>query len=104
MRGRGYEGRWLRAETELGPVPALTFVANRATERYAGRLPDAELAGCIARASGHIGPSATYLLTTVTACEALGIHDRHLFAMQAGVAALLEVARDPEAGTSPVSA
>ncbi|TGD97995.1 gamma-glutamylcyclotransferase [Methylobacterium nonmethylotrophicum] len=86
MRGRGYAARWLTAETAEGPVPALAFVADRAGPRYAGRLTDAEIAERIAAACGPIGPSAEYLLNTVAACEAMGIRDRHLWAMQARVA------------------
>ncbi|GJD48439.1 Glutathione-specific gamma-glutamylcyclotransferase [Methylobacterium crusticola] len=86
MRGRGYAARWLVAAAPEGAVPALAFVADRAGPRYAGRLPDAQIAERIALACGHLGPSAEYLLNTVAACEALGIRDRHLWAMQALVA------------------
>ena len=88
MRGRGYVARWLPVATEEGPVSALTFLANRASDRYA-RLPDTELAAMIAAACGHMGPSAEYLYRTVEACEALGIRDRHLWRLQALVAARL---------------
>ncbi|QRE74246.1 gamma-glutamylcyclotransferase [Methylobacterium aquaticum] len=100
MRGRGYAARWLAAETAEGPVPALAFVADRTGPRYAGRLTDAEIADSIAAACGPIGPSAEYLLNTVAACEAMGIRDRHLFAMQALVAERL-AACDPQAQNSP---
>ncbi|WP_375455858.1 gamma-glutamylcyclotransferase [uncultured Methylobacterium sp.] len=86
MRGRGYVARWLPVATEAGPVSALTFLVNRASDRYSGRLTDAEIAKKIAAACGHIGPSAEYLLRTVEACETLGIHDRHLWSLQALVA------------------
>lgn len=86
MRGRGYVARWLPVATEAGPVSALTFLVNRASDRYSGRLTDAEIAGKIAAACGHVGPSAEYLLRTVEACEALGIRDRHLWRLQALVA------------------
>jgi len=89
MRGRGYASRWLVAETAEGPVPVLAFVADRAGARYAGRLSDEAIAARIAAACGPTGPSAEYLLNTVAACEAMGIRDRHLFAMQALVAARL---------------
>lgn len=88
MRGRGYVARWLPVETEGGTVSALTFLANRASDRYA-RLPDPEIAEMIAAACGHTGPSAEYLYRTVEACEALGIRDRHLWRLQALVAARL---------------
>ena len=93
MRGRGYVARWLPVETEHGPVSALTFLANRASDRYV-RLPDADLAERIATACGHLGPSAEYLYRTVEACEALGIRDRHLWRLQALVAARLREGLD----------
>ena len=48
-----------------------------------------EIADKIAAACGHKGPSAEYLFRTVEACERLGIHDRHLWTLQALVAARL---------------
>lgn len=86
MRGLGYEGRWVDVATERGSVRALTFVVNRAGDRYTGRLTDAEVAERIASACGHLGPSAEYLFRTVAAFAELGIHDRHLWAVQALVA------------------
>lgn len=86
MRGRGYVARWLPVATEAGTVSALTFLVNRASDRYSGRLTDAEIAEKIAAACGHMGPSAEYLFRTVEACEALGIRDRHLWSLQALVA------------------
>ena len=86
MRGNGYLARWLSAITAEGPVRAVTFVVNRASERYAGHLSDQEIADQIALACGHIGPSAEYLLNTVARCEELGVHDPYLWRMQALVA------------------
>jgi glutathione-specific gamma-glutamylcyclotransferase len=86
MRGMGYVARWLPVATEGGTVSALTFLVNRASDRYTGRLTDAELADRIALACGHLGPSAEYLFRTVEACAALGIRDRHLWSLQALVA------------------
>lgn len=86
MKGKGYEGRWVTVETAAGPVTALTFMVNRRSDRYAGRLSDEELARRIATACGHLGPSAEYLFRTVEACARLGIHDRHLWSLQALVA------------------
>ena len=86
MRGRGYRARWVTVQMDEGRCMALTFVANRDGERYAGRLSDEQIADRIASACGHIGPSAEYLLNTVAHCEELGIRDRHLWRMQALVA------------------
>jgi cation transport protein ChaC len=101
MRGRGYVARWLSAGTAEGPVPALAFVADRVGPRYAGRLTDTEIAARIAAACGPTGPSAEYLLNTVAACEALGIRDRHLWAMQARVAERLAACDEPAVQNSP---
>ncbi|WP_342150889.1 gamma-glutamylcyclotransferase [Methylorubrum sp. SB2] len=90
MKGKGYEARWVSVATEGGPLPALTFVANRSSERYTGRLPDAALADLIATACGHLGPSAEYLFRTAETCAALGIRDRHLWSLQRLVAERLE--------------
>ena len=83
MRGNGYLAPWVSAITAEGPVRAMTFVVNRASERYAGRLSDQEIAAHITMACGHIGPSAEYLLNTVARCEELGVHDPYLWRMQA---------------------
>ena len=86
MRGNGYRARWLPVSTRNGVVEALTFVANPACERYTGRLDERRIAELIAAANGGLGPSAEYLRRTVLACAELGIHDRHLWSLQAFVA------------------
>lgn len=90
MKGKGYKARWVTVATDRGALPALTFVANRASPRYTGRLSDEALADRIATASGHLGPSAEYLFRTVEACTELGIRDRHLWRLQERVAERLE--------------
>lgn len=94
MRGRGYAARWLPVATPGGPVMALAFVADRAGPRYAGRLPEEEIAARIAAACGHRGPNAEYLLRTAEACAELGLRDAHLERLKARVAAHL-AARSP---------
>ncbi|GJE28268.1 gamma-glutamylcyclotransferase [Methylobacterium organophilum] len=89
MKGKGYEARWVEVATAQGPVTALTFVANRASDRYSGRLSEEAIADKIASACGHLGPSAEYLFRTVAACAELGIRDRHLWRLQSLVAARL---------------
>lgn len=78
--------RWLTVQTERGNEPALGFVMNRASPYYAGRLPTEEVAHMLARACGHWGTGAEYLLNTVTQLEARGIRDRGLWRLQAMVA------------------
>ena len=94
MIGQGYRARWVNLRTQAGAVPALTFVVNRASDRYTGRRDEAEIADIIATGCGHLGPSAAYLLRTVEACEALGIRDGHLWRLQRRVAERLAAATD----------
>lgn len=89
MKGKGYAPLWVGVETPAGRVPALTFAVNRASDRYTGRLAEEAIAALIATGCGHLGPSAEYLLHTVEACAALGIHDRHLWRLQELVAGRL---------------
>jgi glutathione-specific gamma-glutamylcyclotransferase len=78
--------RWIVVETGNGPAHALTFVMNRQSPAYVGRLSDAEIADVLARACGHWGTGAEYLLNTVTNLEAKGVHDRNLWKLQRLVA------------------
>lgn len=86
MRGNGYIGRWVPVETPEGTVQALTFLVNRASDRYTGRLSDEAVADRIATGAGHLGPSAEYLFRTVAACIDEGIHCPDLWHLQALVA------------------
>jgi glutathione-specific gamma-glutamylcyclotransferase len=78
--------KWIVVQTESGPAHALTFVMNRASPAYVGRLPHEAVADVLARACGHWGTGAEYLLNTVTNLEAKGVHDRNLWRLQRLVA------------------
>jgi len=78
--------RWLTVMTADGPLKALGFVMNRASPYYTGRLPAEEIARTLARACGHWGTGAEYLLNTVTQLDARGIRDAGLWRLQALVA------------------
>lgn len=56
-------------------VRALTYVANRAHEDYAGKLSDAQLLRHILRGKGVAGTNVDYLLNTVEHLDAIGIGD-----------------------------
>jgi len=84
-----YVPHWADVRTAEGPVRAIAFIINRAHERYAGRLSDEAVADALARACGHVGSCAEYLLETVMHLEELGIRDRRLWRLQAMVAARL---------------
>jgi len=76
-----YLPRWVRCATPEGPVDALTFVANRANERYAGRLPLARVAERLARARGPLGGAREYLERTVAELERHGARDGAMHAL-----------------------
>jgi glutathione-specific gamma-glutamylcyclotransferase len=87
MLSGAYVPRWVDVHTAGGTVRALTFVINRAHERYARFLPDDRIAEVIATAQGFLGPCADYLINTVNHLAALGIHDRPLERLRARVLA-----------------
>jgi cation transport protein ChaC len=89
MIGRGYHARWVRVATPTGPVMAVAFVVRREGLRYAGRLPDEQVADYMARACGYAGSAAEYLLNTWEMAEQHGLGDAYLRRMQALVAARL---------------
>lgn len=103
--------RWLTVETASGPVRALGFVMNWTSPYYAGRLAPEEVAQILAKACGHWGTGAEYLLNTVTHLQARGVRDSGLWRLQHLVAEEIEraaaamarpdAAADPEAGARP---
>ncbi|WP_309663752.1 gamma-glutamylcyclotransferase [Tabrizicola sp.] len=78
--------RWIKIRTEAGVIPALSFVMNRGSPLYMGRLSAEKVAAVLARACGHWGSGAEYLRNTVQHLEARGIHDRALWRLQQLVA------------------
>ena len=82
--------RWIRVQTRDGPSPALTFAMNRASPAYVGRLDPEKVAAVLARACGHWGSGAEYLMNTVHHLEDYGIHDRALWHLQRLVASEID--------------
>jgi cation transport protein ChaC len=87
MVSGAYVPRWVDVHTGVGAVRAVTFVINRAHERYACFLADDRVAEAIATAQGFLGPCADYLINTIDHLAALGIHDRPLERLRAQVLA-----------------
>jgi cation transport protein ChaC len=85
--------RWLLARTPSGPLPVLAFTVNRSGSAYAGRLPQPVIAETLARAAGHWGSCAEYLLHTVESLEQHGIRDRSLWRLQQAVAEQIRLAQ-----------
>jgi glutathione-specific gamma-glutamylcyclotransferase len=81
-----YVSRWVTAVTDAGLVRAVTFVANHAHPRYAGRLDEALVARHLASATGSLGSCATYLAETLGALRSVGRRDRALERLQRMVA------------------
>ena len=77
-----YDARWVRVETDTGPLRAVTFVVNRQHPFYAGRLDEATIAAHLAVATGSLGSCAAYLTQTVAALEALGLRDQYLWRLR----------------------
>lgn len=78
--------RWVVVETEQGKQRALAFSINRKGPTYSGPHSLEETADILARACGHWGTCAEYLMHTVAHLEDLGIHDRYLWRLQEMVA------------------
>lgn len=85
--------RWVQATTARGPLPALTFVANRRGGNFVGELTPEQTADVLSRAVGHWGPGAQYLMETVDQLDRLGIRDRNLWRLQQLVAQRLDALR-----------
>lgn len=82
--------RWLRLDTEAGPVRALVFWAGPKGPGVQRGLPLEEAARRIARACGPRGSNAEYLRNTVASLEEHGIRDRNLWRLQRLVAAEID--------------
>ena len=74
-----YLERWVRLALEDGrTVDAVTYVADRGHEQYAGALAEAEAAAVVRGAAGQSGVNEDYVFNTVRHLEALGIRDHWL--------------------------
>ncbi|MDK3016477.1 gamma-glutamylcyclotransferase [Pseudodonghicola flavimaris] len=80
---------WVEAETVDGPVRAIVFAIERSWPLYVPEPEPEALADILASAVGHVGTMAEYLLNTVTELDRAGVHDAHLWHLQALVAARL---------------
>jgi glutathione-specific gamma-glutamylcyclotransferase len=94
--------RWVAVESAGERRRAIAITVDRAGYAYAGRHDVEETAKILARACGHWGSGAEYLMHTVAHLEALGIHDRYLWELQRRVgekiSAMTELAARPSPG------
>jgi cation transport protein ChaC len=89
-----YRARWVKAMTPEGPIAAIAFAMNAQHHRYAGRLPEAQVAAVIARAEGALGPCHKYLFSTVEHLRQLGIRDHGMERLARQVEALRQPPSD----------
>lgn len=85
-----YDPRWLRCDTEHGPVRALAFTLSRQSPSHTGELPEAEYRRIFEQAKGIYGTTHDYVRSTFEELRRMGIHDRAL-------ARLLAYAPSPQA-------
>lgn len=83
--------RWVRIDSSTGSEPAIAFTINRNGPTYC-RHTLGETADILAKACGHWGTGAEYLLHTVAHLEERGIHDPYLWKLQRMVGQLIESA------------
>jgi cation transport protein ChaC len=83
MRRRVYVPRLLPVLIGAQRRMALTFLANRRHDGYAGRLEIDAAAEIIAGCCGERGPNIDYLVNTLNHLDALGVHDHHLYRLLA---------------------
>ncbi len=94
--------RWVTVETEGRRQRALAFIINRKAPTYVCPHTLEETANILAKACGHWGSGAEYLMRTVAHLEELGIHDRYLWRLQELVAERIKAAA--MGGETPMAA
>lgn len=78
MSTGAYLPRWLRCDTDTGPVQALAFVIDRTSPGYVKEPHCDHAIEIIHNASGTYGPCSDYVLQTYHALREAGIHDARL--------------------------
>ena len=73
MIGSGYVPKLVELELEGKCVSGLTFVANRASKRFAGRIPFKTAVKRMAAAEGDIGTNRDYLYRTIEHLNEFGL-------------------------------
>jgi cation transport protein ChaC len=86
--------RWVSVDAGGRQRRAIVFAVVRSSPYYSGDLSLEQAASVLARACGHWGSGAEYLMNTVQKLESLGIHDRNLWRLQRLVAAQIAAAAE----------
>ena len=87
MMADSYRPVWVTAQTEQGPIKALSFAIRRNRPIYAPRMDDRKVAEIIYEAKGFVGPCREYLENTHKALQEAGIRDKVMDRLMAFISA-----------------
>ena len=73
-----YDPRWLRCDTDRGPVQALAFTLSRRSPQHTGELTPEQYRQIFRESCGKFGTTLDYARRTLVELRAHGIHDRQL--------------------------
>ncbi len=85
MVGTGYVPKRVQLRIGSKKVEGLTFVANRDSKRYAGRIPFNKAVRRMASAEGDIGTNRDYLYRTIAHLNDFGLAEGPLHALERAV-------------------
>lgn len=77
-----YRPRWVKLQSDIGPIWSIAFVINPQHDRYIGRQSDETVIHLLRTGRGVLGSCREYLDNTVSDLHMLGIRDRRLEALQ----------------------
>ena len=80
-----YHPKWVTAEVDGRPQRALTFVVNRAHERYVGNLPINEAIGFIRRGCGRLGSCEEYFNALIAQLRSMSVRDTGMERLRAAL-------------------
>ena len=78
MMADSYKPVWVTAQTDEGPLRALTFAMRRDRPIFAPPMPLEKTARIIHDAVGFVGPCKEYLINTQDALASVGIYDKQM--------------------------
>ena len=73
-----YDPKWVRCQTQQGPVTALAFTLSRRSPNYTGDLSAEQYSSIFAHATGRYGTTLAYAEQTLEGLRTHGIEDRAL--------------------------
>ena len=79
MLGKVYTPKWVRANTAQGVIHAITFVIDRSSAAYTGKLDEDRIVSIAMNASGHYGSCSDYLIDTAESLKQENIQDTKIF-------------------------